>query len=102
SGSTLRRGRISRLRRRASKCGDVGPSIVVSHYGRLVLVRDDRLRYAWHGFEAFSNNERAVGAVPILHGQCDGFLAAKAVEQARTLTEMAAKPSSLLTGMLRS
>src|SRR5262249_43594930 len=65
AGSTPRRRGISRLRRRAGKCSDVGPGIVVGNHRCLVLVRD--------GFEAFANNERAVGTVYVFHGQGDGF-----------------------------
>src|SRR5262244_409215 len=82
AGSTSRRGGISRLRRRAGECGNVGPAIVVGHYRRLVLVRYDCLGHARHGFVAFS--------------------AAKAVEEARTLTAMAAEATSLLIEILRS
>src|SRR5262245_55564111 len=73
TNSASRCGREPRLRGGMGECGDVGPAIVVCHHCRLVLVGDDRLAHARYGFEAFANNEWAVGAVHVLDGQRDGF-----------------------------
>src|ERR1700738_5283208 len=82
-----------RCRRRAPRLTSF-PWLRGGHAGGR-LVRDNGLAHARHGFEALPNDERAVGAVHILHSQRNGLeVSSGFVGERLTLTAIADAPGT--------